>query len=109
MSSGEAAGPPKKCRKRVADAQGKVYMERSFLAEKRSKHEDHLPIMPLRRGERGYFQGLSKDRNHALVLFHYSRDTLYHVAAIEGRQIPGVPAVPRGQHPADEKKRMESI
>jgi hypothetical protein len=81
----------------------------AIFAEKRSKHEDHLPIMSLRGRKQGNCQRLSKSRNHALVLLYFTRDAVYHVAAIEGRPIPRVPTVPRSERSPDEKKRLESI
>jgi hypothetical protein len=113
LSSGEAARPSKsaveECHKRVANTKGKVYIKRSFFTKKRSEHEDHLPIMSLRRGKQGNRQRLSKNRNHALVLFSFARHAVYHVEAIEGRPIPGVSGVPCSERPNDEKKRMERI
>ncbi len=82
-----------------------------FIIEKWRKQEDHLPIMSLRRRKQGNCQGLSKDRNHALVLFYFTRHAVcvYDVATIEGRPMPRVSTVPRNEPSADQKKSMESI
>lgn len=80
-----------------------------FLPQKRSKYEDHLPIMSVRRGEREHRQRLSENGNHPLVLFTSARHAVHRLAAIEGRPIPGVSTVPRSKRSADEKKRMENI
>ena len=42
------------------------------------------------------------------MLFTSTRHSVYRLAAIEGRPIPGVSTVPRSKRSADEKKRMEN-
>ncbi len=98
------------CRKKSCHQGGKVlYSALIFLPQKRSKREDHLSIMSLRRGKQEPCQRLSENRDHALVLFYSTRHAVYRLAAIEGRPIPGVSTVPRSKRSADEKKRMENI
>jgi hypothetical protein len=89
--------------------EGKGLYKAVNFAKKRSEHEDHLPIMSLRRGKHGNRQRLSENRNHSLVLFPVAGHAVHHVAAIEGRPVPGVSGLPRGERPDDEKKRMERV
>ena len=87
----------------------KSFIRSGHFTERRSKHEDHLPIMSLRWRKQGDCQRLSKSRSHALVLPYFARDAVYNVAAIEGRPISRVSTVPRSKRSAAEKKRMEGI